>query len=423
MKLLFSFKVDQKDGIKFSNVSGDKNKIHLNNEFSKNSIYGKKICHGVLLILYFLKKIKIENNGYNNFFFEFINATSYDRKISVFLVKNTKNKRLYLFKQESETKLKIQIEKKKYNSALKNKNFREFEYKRKNYYKFKNPNFEKIKNLICFLSKYVGNVYPGEYSAINKIDIKLINKKRFNKIKLSSKRLDPRFPLVLNTINYQNIVINFETSFLPKLSIKLKRPNQKIISMIKKLDNNTLIIGASSGIGKDILNLYSYNKNIKLIGTYYETKPKKLITSNQLLIKFDVSQDLKKLPSLIKNYSIKNIYYFATPKINLNSYNPNYKKFYIDYPIQIINNCDKKINFFYPSTIYIKNYKNYYTKVKLLAERKLTKLKKKFHNIIFVRINEINTRQNLMLTKKNLLNFRDFLFKDIKLFKKTFFLK
>ena len=86
MKLLFSFKVDQKDGIKFSNVSGDKNKIHLNNEFSKNSIYGKKICHGVLLILYFLKKIKIENNGYNNFFFEFINATSYDRKISVFFL-------------------------------------------------------------------------------------------------------------------------------------------------------------------------------------------------------------------------------------------------------------------------------------------------------------------------------------------------
>ena len=230
--------------------------------------------------------------------------------------------------------------------------------------------------------------------------------------------------VLLLTSNSIFSILVYISLMITKKKIILLLINEDIKEkFIKKIDNNTLIIGSSSGIGKDILNLYSYNKNIKLIGTYYETKPKKLITSNQLLIKFDVSQDLKKLPSLIKNYSIKNIYYFATPKINLNSYNPNYKKFYIDYPIQIINNCDKKINFFYPSTIYIKNYKNYYTKMKLLAERKLTKLKKKFHNIIFVRINEINTRQNLMLTKKSLLNFRDFLFNDIKLFKKTFFLK
>jgi len=423
MKLLFDFKINQKDGIKFSDISGDKNKIHLNNEFSKNSIYGKKICHGVLLILYFLKKIKIENNKYNNFFFEFVNATSYDKKISVFLVKNTKNKRSYLFKQESEIKLKIQVEKKNQNNVIKDKKFQEFKYKRKNFYKFKNPNFEKIKNLICFLSKYVGNIFPGEYSAINKIDINLIDKKKINKIKLSSKRLDPRFPLVNNIIYYQNIKINFETSFLPKLNIKFKRPNQKIISIIKKLDNNTLIIGASSGIGKDIFDLYSYNKNIKLIGTYYETKPKRMDASNQLLMKLNVSKDLNKLPSIIENYSIKNIYYFATPKINLNSYNSNYKKFYIDYPIKIIKNCNKKINFFYPSTTYIKNYKNYYTKFKLLAEKKLIKLRNDIHNIIFIRIDEINTRQNLMLTKKKLLNFRDFLFHDKKLFKKTFFLK
>ena len=423
MKLLFNFKINQKDGIDFSAISGDKNKIHLDNEFSKNSIYGKKICHGVLLILYFLKKIKIENKDYNNFFFDFINATSYDKKISVFLTKKNTSKRLYLLKQESETKLKIQIEKKNYNDVIRYNKFKEFTYKKKKSYKFKNTNFEKIKNLICFLSKYVGNIYPGEYSAINKIDIKLINKKISNKIKLNSKRLDPRFPLVYNTINYQNIVINFETSFLPKLNIKFKKPNKKIISIIKKINNNTLIIGASSGIGKDIFDLYSYNKNIKLIGTYYETKPKKIVTPNQLFIKFNVLQDLNKLPSLIKNYSIKNIYYFATPKINLNSYNSNYRKFYIDFPIRIIKGCNKKINFFYPSTTYIKSHKNYYTKFKLIAEKKLMELKNDFHNIIFIRINEMNTRQNLMLNKKKLFNFRDYLFNDKKLFKKTFFLK
>ena len=50
-------------------------------------------------------------------------------------------------------------------------------------------------------------------------------------------------------------------------------------------------------------------------------------------------------------------------------------------------------------------------------------LKNDFHNIIFIRINEMNTRQNLMLNKKKLFNFRDYLFNDKKLFKKTFFLK
>ena len=70
MKLLFNFKIDQSDEIKFSAISGDRNKIHFNNKFSKNSIYRNKICYGPLLILYFLKKVKIENNNYNSFFFE-----------------------------------------------------------------------------------------------------------------------------------------------------------------------------------------------------------------------------------------------------------------------------------------------------------------------------------------------------------------
>ena len=42
-----------------------------------------------------------------------------------------------------------------------------------------------------------------------------------------SQRMDKRFPLVQNEIFYENININFETSFLPKLSVKLKRPSKK----------------------------------------------------------------------------------------------------------------------------------------------------------------------------------------------------
>ncbi len=51
MKLLFNFKIDQLYGTKFLAISGDIDKIHFNNKFSKNLIYGNKICHGLLLIL------------------------------------------------------------------------------------------------------------------------------------------------------------------------------------------------------------------------------------------------------------------------------------------------------------------------------------------------------------------------------------
>ena len=96
------------------------------------------------------------------------------------------------------------------------------------------PFFNKIKNLICFLSKYVGNIYPGKYSAINNILINKIDYQKSKNIKIMSQRMDKRFPLVQNEIFYENININFETSFLPKLSVKLKRPSKKIISKIKK---------------------------------------------------------------------------------------------------------------------------------------------------------------------------------------------
>ena len=57
MKLLTSFLINQNDGLRFSKISGDKNKIHLD-EILQKIPYMEKICHGVLIILNFLKKIK-----------------------------------------------------------------------------------------------------------------------------------------------------------------------------------------------------------------------------------------------------------------------------------------------------------------------------------------------------------------------------
>jgi 3-hydroxybutyryl-CoA dehydratase len=41
----------------FSELSGDKNPIHLDDEYSKNSIFGKRIAHGMLLSSFFSKII------------------------------------------------------------------------------------------------------------------------------------------------------------------------------------------------------------------------------------------------------------------------------------------------------------------------------------------------------------------------------
>ena len=47
----------------FSELSGDKNPIHLDDEYSKNSIFGKRIVHGMLLSSFFSKIIATNYPG------------------------------------------------------------------------------------------------------------------------------------------------------------------------------------------------------------------------------------------------------------------------------------------------------------------------------------------------------------------------
>ena len=56
-----NFKIIDKEGIDYSKISGDNNLIHLKNLEGYNSIFGEKICHGCLVIIKFLKIIKINN--------------------------------------------------------------------------------------------------------------------------------------------------------------------------------------------------------------------------------------------------------------------------------------------------------------------------------------------------------------------------
>ena len=49
------FLITKKDGIKYSLLSRDINKIHINPSYGYNSLFGQNICHGTLIILNFLK--------------------------------------------------------------------------------------------------------------------------------------------------------------------------------------------------------------------------------------------------------------------------------------------------------------------------------------------------------------------------------
>jgi len=47
----------------YSELSGDENPIHLDDEYSKNSIFGKRIVHGMLLSSFFSKIIATNYPG------------------------------------------------------------------------------------------------------------------------------------------------------------------------------------------------------------------------------------------------------------------------------------------------------------------------------------------------------------------------
>jgi 3-hydroxybutyryl-CoA dehydratase len=65
MKESFTKTIILEDIHKFSELSGDFNLIHINEDFAKNSRYGKRLAHGLLIVSYFSKLFgtKLPGNG------------------------------------------------------------------------------------------------------------------------------------------------------------------------------------------------------------------------------------------------------------------------------------------------------------------------------------------------------------------------
>ncbi len=418
--------ISKKDGINFSKLSGDFNKIHTNDLYGYNSMYGDIIIHGCNLIKKFFENQKIKK--FKKIKFNFNDGFYYNKNIQI---KKKKNK-IYQLIQDKNLKAEIKIDQKKdlVQKIEHKKNSKNFIINKKIIKKFKNSHIEtSLLISLCYLSRYVGMFYPGKNSLIIEINISILNKNIKEKsLRISSYRLDRRFPIIQNILTYKNIKIDFKTAFRPQLENKHTKINSKILKKINNINKNILIIGASSGIGADILRLFKTKNNNKIIATYFKNK----ITTNKknlIIKKINVLTELNKIKLLIKQYSPLILYYFATPKININ-YNSKfqsriYKKYFIDIPIELLrysnsyNSC-----FFYPSTKFI-NYKDNsnYTKTKFKAEKILKKIKKNNNLLNILRLPELNTKHNLSLIKRDLPNFNELILREKKIFNKVFFEK
>jgi len=414
-----NFIIKKNDGILFSKISGDTNKIHLDENVGYNSLYGEKICHGSLVLIKSFQILNLNKliKDKNNIRIKFIKHFCYNKKITI-KSKILKNIIIFELIQSRDLRGFIEI---KYSDDMLNNVFNKVSKKfipKKtitNYYEKINK-MGTISMLLCSLTKYVGTIYPGENSIINEINIRINNSFIFNKnfIHIYSKKLDKRIPLILNKLTFGKYNIEFNTSERPVFNSKLSKINNHIKKKVNAIKENVLIIGASSGIGFDVLNILKINKKIKIFATYNNNKIH-INNKNIFKVKIDLTRDIHQIKKILKENGPLTIYYFATPKINIGLNNKNekslYKNFYIDFPLKIISMAKNiKINFFYPSTTFIEVKNNsHYAQVKKLGESILKKMKSKNLKINICRISEINTKQNLSLFPKKLPNFRDLL--------------
>ncbi len=341
----------------FSKFSGDKNPIHININHAKKFFIKKPIVHGANIVINSLTQKNFEKKKFNNlkiFFKDFI----------------TVNEEFNI----SESKKKITI-KGKYNNKI--EIFKKFD-------KNKNAlNTKKIIKELLFISRYIGNIYPGTNSLIQQIEFNIF-KSNNNKRKIEKRIINKNIKIISYLFNNLKVEIT---------AIKLKPyPEKKINNFLnlKKFekilkDKKIVIYGKNSDLGT-----FLYNSNIKKVCNL-----KLLSFSN--INKNTLKQDLK-------NIKPDFIFYFFSPKIlNGNSQKilDYYKYSYIDIPLnifKILSKYKKKFKIFYPSTIFINQPKRYkylksYIDTKKMAEKIFKK--KIYKKSFFVkRLPMLKTRSN-----------------------------
>ncbi len=409
---MINFKITEKEGLKYSKESGDINKIHLEKITGYNSIFGKKICHGTLVLLkylYFTNKFKkISKLSEYSLKINYLKAFKYNETIYI-----SKNCSKIFQKNDGESYVEFQrqniinFEGKKLN-LIKKFNF-------KNFQKIKNNNYYLLRLILNNLSKYVGTVFPGKNQILISININYsINFNFHNTFKIYSKQESRNIPIIYNKILFKNFIVEFTTLKRPELFLKKTNILKLVRKQIIKTSIPILIIGAGHGIGREVLNIFRYNKIIPIIATYNQNKIS-IKQKNIKIFQLNLEKNINKLNKYLTNFKNLRIYYFASPKITITKNNKydikKFNDFYINYPRKIIEMSLKNniyLEFFYPSTIFINNLIiSDYTLIKTRGEKIISKYKNNLIKINILRIHEINTKQNLSLINKKLPSFTE----------------
>jgi len=340
-----------KDSKRFSLLSGDKNKIHINRKFAKNFFFKKPIVHGInLLILALIKYIgnkkKIEITSIKT---DFKNYCLNNEKFSIILKKNI----IYL-KNKLNNKIKIQIHHSKLNAfSIKYKNKKTFK-KIINFYNAKKiiilNNIDLIRHLL-FISRYIGNIKPGSGALIHSINTTKINHDNYsNKIIKIKKIINNIYSIKLLNYGFSSTIIS--SKLIPLIFNKKKYGiSKKVIKKIKH--KRILFFGISGDVSKSI------------ILTIRKAKPEILgysFHNNKISVK-----EIRKIEQLLKINKPHYIFYLSSPPIMndtqnnsalYNIYNDIYSiKFKIILNLLHKNKIKSKI--FYPSSIFLNNKKKY----------------------------------------------------------------
>ena len=415
MKLYARYKTNLKDNLKFKLISGDKNSLHYDLKYLKNTPFSYPLTQGQLLVtlsLLKLKKLKIidDLSLINTLDAKFLRPSIIGEDLS-FNYFRKKNKIKIKISNYFEDKilLILTLDKfpKKTPSKLK-------EYKFLNLIAKLNKKEELILKNNIEISKIVGN-YKSKINLLINFTMHL---KKGNNRKSFSTRFNSNFVNLMKLNSNFEFNVNF-LSFNKKLNFNHKFQIDKLLK--KKLsDKKILILGGTSDLGNIIMGYLKKNK-IKFDFTYFKNKKKaqeiykKFSNIKNDFFQFDIKKKLKKNSiQKIENYDV--ILFLMTKKVfrekykhfninffnELNNYNISILSKIIDHLIQ----RQKKYFIIIPSTKIIDlNYNQNleYSLSKMIMEKYSKSISQNYKliNIFTPRLEAFKTRQSQFMLGVN----------------------
>lgn len=438
--LISSRKFNLVDQALFSEFSGDSNPIHIDSIYSRRTIFGECIVHGVHGIMWALDSLFLHHNlTVKSFSSNFLKPITLNSEVSLYWNENDSTLKLVADNQiktiitvslcshlHVSKEVKINIEK-----SLKSpitKDFTEINDESNSITISYKGNIELAEKLfpniidsygLCRLiemsiaSEIVGMQLPGLHSLFVRLKIEF-NNDTHEKSRLESIKIDNRFGLVNIKFYSHYLYHEIEAFFRDPPSIM---PSiNDIAPFIKNnefKDVKALILGGSRGLGELTSKIIAIGGGESTI-TYNAGREDAEIVYKEILqngykaniLQLDISDDLNFFGG-----EYNQMYYFASPKIlneskisNSDLLQKKYTYFYIESFKKIANKLQEKnskINIFYPSTVFIDEEQSdfkIYAQTKLLGEQACSKYEKNC-KVLKPRLPRMKTDQTVGLSE------------------------